>query len=243
MSMDELQIGAGCSLAGGEPWVSSPKKELVYSGKKFKTFLIGLGHQAGVGKDTLASHLIEKLGPRPQGEWGEFFPIDIRRYAFGDELKIELFDYLQASAFVGLKHVLIDLPIATKEYSRVEKLAFINENKKALRLLLQRFGTEYRRAQNPNYWVEKSMAQVKKDNPQVAIFTDMRFENEAREMDVQINLVRPNFSNGVPSHRSEEELTSFPYPFTVVAKSKEELLEKGSFLIEELLKEKSLLPR
>lgn len=242
MSMDELQIGAGCSLAGGEPWLGV-SNILTYNGKKFKPFLLGLGHQAGVGKDTLANHLIEKLGPRNPGEWGKFFPIDIRRYAFGDELKIELFDYLQASVFVGLKHFLIDLLIVTKEYSRVEKLAFINENKNALRLLLQCFGTEYRRAQNLNYWVEKAMAQVNKDNPQVAIFTDMRFENEAREMDVQINLVRPNFSNGVPSHSSEEELTSFPYPFTVVAESKEELLAKGSFLIEGLLKDRDLLPR
>lgn len=242
--------GVSCNLAIGEPWVGQPSKEVVYNGKKFKPFIIGLGHQAGVGKDTLANYLIEKLGPRNPGEWGEFFPIDIRRYAFGDELKVEVFDFLQSFRFTTEKLRDLDFYNETdlprpylKIYSREHKLVWVNFNKTELRLLLQGWGTEFRREQDPNYWVKKAMAQVNKDNPQVAIFTDMRFENEAREMDVQINLVRPNFSNGVPSHRSEEELTSFPYPFTVVAKSKEELLEKGSFLIEGLLKDRNLLPR
>lgn len=259
-------VGAGgCSIPFGEPWVGQPSKEVVYNGKKFKTFCVGLGHQAGVGKDTLANYLIEKLGPRNPGEWGEFFPIDIRRYAFGDELKIEVFDFLQSFNFVTQKlreldfYNDTDFPLPKLEqHSRELKLHVINSNKTILRLLLQGWGTEFRREQDPNYWVKKAMAQVEKDNPQVAIFTDMRFENEAREMDTQIHLVRiPSkellFNDAgetttpgrvsISQHVSETQLDSFPYPFTVVAESKKELLEKGSFLIEELLKDRNLLPR
>jgi hypothetical protein len=63
-----------------------------------------------------------------------------------------------------------------------EKIAWINANKQALRVILQVHGTDYRRSQNKNYWVDKGIAKLKAliaGKQCVAIVNDdSRFPNE-----------------------------------------------------------------
>lgn len=246
MSMDELQIGAGCSVPFGEPWPSNiPRFSSIRNEDRRKPFIIGLGHRAQQGKDTLAAYLIAVLGERPEATFGPYFPIDIRRYAFADELKVEVFDFAQA---IALHEKIIPdgfhEPFEHRIYSKEEKVAFINRNKKSseLRGVLQWWGTEFRRAQDPDYWVKKTVTRINEEKPQVAVITDMRFPNETAACDVQINVVRPNFNTGVQLHASETELDHYPYPWTVVGESVEDLKKKGLDLVVGLLKKRGLLP-
>lgn len=218
--------------------------------KNSPTFIVGLGHKAQQGKDTLAAHLIEKLGPREEGKFGPYFPIDIRRYAFGDELKVEVFDWLQSNAFVEayfspflLPEVFIGDFYWNRTYSRGEKIAFVDKNKLILRPLLQKWGTEFRRTQDPDYWVKKILARIQEEKPQVAFLTDMRFLNETNICDVQVNVVRSIQTTIIPTHQSETELDTFSYPYTIVGESVEDLKKKGFDLVEGLLQERGLLPR
>ena len=51
----------------------------------------------------------------------------------------------------------------------------------ALRWILQQYGTNYRRAQDPDYWVKKGMAvaEMYEAEGRLAVFDDVRFPNEA----------------------------------------------------------------
>lgn len=127
-------------------------------------------------------------------------------------------------------------------FSKEQKIEWINQNKLVLRNFLQFWGTEHRRNQDQDYWVKKTLERIKEEKPQVALITDMRFRNEAEICDTQIQVVRPGFSSGAPIHVSETELDTFPYPWTVVGESVEDLKKKGFDLVEGLLKKRGLLP-
>ncbi len=95
--------------------------------------------------------------------------------------------------------------------------------------LLQWWGTEYRRTQDPAYWVKQWKASI---NPQanIVLVTDMRFLNEAAAVKEQpdgytVNLVRLNQS-GTPyvdpsrpsNHPSEIELDGYNYDYAIQSK-------------------------
>jgi hypothetical protein len=46
------------------------------------------------------------------------------------------------------------------------------------RSLLQFWGAEYRRAQDPDYWVRQLANTIELEKPQIACISDMRFPNE-----------------------------------------------------------------
>jgi hypothetical protein len=46
------------------------------------------------------------------------------------------------------------------------------------RSLLQFWGAEYRRAETPDYWVRKLANTIELEKPQIALISDLRFENE-----------------------------------------------------------------
>lgn len=94
-------------------------------------------------------------------------------------------------------------------------------------LLLQWWGTEYRRAQDPNYWVKKFVSQVK-DFPGVVIAQDVRFTNEAQTIKelggLLTNVTRLNV-DGTPfrdpsrdaNHPSETQLDDYNWDYRLVA--------------------------
>ncbi len=83
------------------------------------------------------------------------------------------------------------------------------------RLLLQWWGTEFRRATDQNYWVNKVAQRIAEDKPEIALITDVRFMNEVnfvRKYGEVIKVDRPSLPSlkgmaGV--HASELALADF----------------------------------
>jgi hypothetical protein len=163
-----------------------------------KSIIIGFGFKARRGKDTVANHIIAERGQN----------IDIRKYAFGDELRNEvlagLFDiWVQNYPRLDYpKHSMYDLmrsnPNLTLEgahkslstqpmrllcawagvpYDEAAPVDDVYVHGKQ-RALYQWWGTAYRRSQDGFYWVNKLRARIEKEQPSVALITDMRFRNE-----------------------------------------------------------------
>lgn len=147
---------------------------------------IGLTGLAGAGKDTVADTLVTHAG--------------FSKIAFADALRAEVAHAFQLGDRFG---ILSDR--ATKEQPNrlltmwqcndldfVEMVAAIEDawmTKEFLdrpyspRQVMQWWGTEYRRARQPNYWSTKVALQIAagiaRDQPKWVV-TDCRFENEAR---------------------------------------------------------------
>lgn len=151
--------------------------------------VLGLAGQAGVGKDTVADYLVKAYG--------------FVKFAFSDAL------YAEVQAAFGLENQDLLRDRATKEQP-TERLSlqncqdagfvFLVRNKFLFeessisldcalspRVILQLWGTEYRRAGNPHYWLEKNedwldavarSFQYPEQAPQHFVNTTVRFENE-----------------------------------------------------------------
>jgi hypothetical protein len=113
-----------------------------------KKHIIAIAGNARCGKDTLGKNISDLLN-----EYG----INSSTYSFADELKKEtdqfLLDTVGLSAFTN-----------------------VDEEKSIIRPFLVFWGTEIRRKINPSIWVDKVFERIKTN--EVAIITDLRFENE-----------------------------------------------------------------
>lgn len=94
--------------------------------------------------------------------------------------------------------------------------------------LLQWWGTDLRRKHfGENYWVSKTIAQIVKENPDVALITDTRFPNEAQAVKnlggYNLNITRLN-ADGTPfvapdrpaDHPSETALDNWAWDLKIV---------------------------
>lgn len=179
------------------------------------TFVVGVNGRARSGKDTLVKHLIETYKAQ----------YDIRRYAFADALKIELYNALvnpldpyweTTDDYFLLPHPTIRL------VPNEEKLAWVENNRTPLLLKhLQLYGTEYRRARDPFYWVRAMAKQIRADKPMFALIADMRFQNEflfvKANKGFTIKCVRLGFidPNRDPNHKSETDLENALFDWTI----------------------------
>ena len=150
--------------------------------------ILGLAGQAGAGKNEVASYLAAKYG--------------FVQFAFSDAL------YREVQQAFNLPDQTLLCDRATKE-EPTERLALVNcmneefigsavafiphesrhlhELPLSPRQILQWWGTEYRRAQDPNYWVKRAAEFVTQMHylppyselrPQLFVETGTRFENE-----------------------------------------------------------------
>ena len=84
------------------------------------------------------------------------------------------------------------------------------------RLLLQWWGTEFRRNVNPNYWVQRLAEIIAKEQPQFALISDLRFPNEKAFVEKYGFSIRVDRGSHVPlsgaaaSHASELALADVP---------------------------------
>ena len=100
-------------------------------------------------------------------------------------------------------------------------VAYIEENKPMFRLILQGWGTEFRRSLNPNYWLKGFMVKMYHlllvEETELIIVTDMRFLNEyslCNELGaVMVRVER----NGLleDSHSSETSLDKEKFHFRI----------------------------
>lgn len=95
---------------------------------------------------------------------------------------------------------------------------FIEGNKEHFRLILQGWGTEFRRQlHGSNYWVKQLDEKIGSSTSQVIVVTDVRFENEAdliHDCDgILIRMVAPDKT--IDAHPSETALDSHTFDYTL----------------------------
>jgi hypothetical protein len=155
--------------------------------------IIGLGHQAQVGKDTVAS-----------------FMNRFRRLAFADPLRKMAYDidpiigYMPGGGFIHLA-------------DHVDKHGWESAKKdRNVRDFLVRLGGAARDTVGQDVWLDLLMAKV---NPkQNTVITDVRYRNEfdrIREAGgVLVDVVRPGYQH--PAHQHETMLDGAPWDFVIV---------------------------
>lgn len=212
-----------------------------------QSLIFGFGHRARHGKDTVASEIIKHFG-------SEF---DIRRYAFGQELKHEVnANALRSGGMRNLFNEGLRLPgcgymqtneniIALPDWVQYDPDAPMDDPDCPLgkqRTLLQFWGTEFRRNVDQNYWVDKLAKHIEKDNPQIALVTDLRFPNEiawVREYGDVIKVHRTGYDSGVLPHASEVALAHLQdHEWDAVIYNDaglEELSKQALYVFEELM--------
>jgi len=171
--------------------------------------LIGIAGCKGVGKDTAAQWLIDEQG--------------YTRLAFADKLKeavCNLFD-IDVAIYNTLKG---DDRVADTVGHVILELSGTTEYDYSWREFIQRFGTEMgRNTFGQNFWIQQwsdsytAMWVMQTDEAQKVVVTDVRFENEAKEIKLQggyiIEITRPGYKPD--GHPSEEPIPSILVDATV----------------------------
>lgn len=192
--------------------------------------VIGLGHKARHGKDTFAAAV--------QGAFGH--KLDIRLASFADPLRQEVREAAEAlwnthkqiaHDFCGDLIPPFDPQGALRMLCKVHGIEF-EENAPVdadypwgkQRKLHQYWGTDYRRAQDQEYWTKKGIEVIRnahKDGADALFFRDMRFPNEydlIGDLNLgqlglfpeisgwRIKVMRLGFVSDVPEHISETAL-------------------------------------
>lgn len=178
--------------------------------------IIGFGHKARNGKDEAIKAII---AANPD--------VHIKRYGFGDALKREV--NAAAMAAGGMEKLLAQGGVPDDRYGQLST-CFVPFSSNVVfhpdaptddplcplgkqRTLLQWWGTEYRRAQDPNYWVQKTMEMIAQDAPDVALICDVRFPNEAEGIRAAggyiVRVRRLGYVSDVPQHVSETALNGY----------------------------------
>lgn len=164
---------------------------------------IALTGKSGVGKDTVASHLVHRHG--------------YHRVAFADPIRAAL---LELDPIVSVDYVM-DGKFETS-YKRLSFLVDMNgwdhckRHIPEVRRLLQVFGTESIRQLDADFWLNMAIAEADSiDGP--VVFTDCRFPNEAQAIrDRGGLLVRIHRDvDPVQGHSSETALDKVTADFTI----------------------------
>lgn len=158
---------------------------------------------------------------------------NVVKISFADALKVEVFNavwYGKLPTEVDAAGLWIDMfpapysdfpGIRLSDLSSKDKLAWVNNpaNKRDLRELLQYWGTEYRRAQDENYWVNQwvGAARMALNDGITVVVDDARFPNERKAINElggyeiyldsteDFQLVRDGQSSkGIVGHESEK---------------------------------------
>jgi phosphoribosyl-ATP pyrophosphohydrolase len=115
------------------------------------------------------------------------------RVAFGDALKQEVAD-------------LLNVTVAELEADKVR-----------FRGILQWWGTEWRRHQDLNYWINKTRAKILslEGTTDLVVVTDVRFPNEAELIEelggLVVRVSRPEADHVVDPHSSEVVMDGYPF--------------------------------
>lgn len=167
-----------------------------------QTVFIGLGYKARQGKDTVAETIAAK----------NCHAYNIKVYGFGDELKREV-ELIGPSKIAFSSGIPLDPnpdmsdPLCQTQWGKQSRV-------------LQHHG-EFRRKQDPFYWVRKLRASVEMDNPQIAIIKDVRHLNELYFVKAfggfTVKVTRIGFVDlsRDPNHVSETQLDNVPFDIEI----------------------------
>lgn len=194
--------------------------------------VIGLAGYIGVGKSTAAKKLCEhiiQVSDKPACTWG-----------FGAELRSEIIDFIEEpSSFcihqneypkdVEVLHGLLTL-------LQIPSMIHYKPTQNDIRKLLQWWGTEFRRNQDPNYWVKRWSNRMYETELSTSIVVDdVRFKNEYEAVINQPDSIVVMLNrDGVErqSNHSSEDFSWFTkdLPKTIEYTLTEEDLESGEYL-------------
>ncbi len=187
--------------------------------------LISFGNKSRNGKDTAAEGI--------KG-WCDRHDFPVLHVNFGDALKIEVTDAIREAGCVENLIAQMSMPswVIPTPSAELEPLSPYGKHVK----VLQWWGTEFRRAQEPNYWIDKRRDKVLGFDG-VVVTSDQRFINEAIDTaelgGYSVNVRRLNedgtqyFDPSRPAnHVSEIELDTWNWDFRIIAKTGEGKLVK-----------------
>lgn len=208
--------------------------------------IIGLGNKARHGKDTFAAaidnHYATQYYAAQKHGLSSYKPVIVQHLAFADSLYTEVNNFLNPTSPWGVAWLRGEKNLAVESNNffpdwvqpdpnpEVSKRAPYGKHPK----LLQWWGTEFRRAQDTDYWVKKWKAAIN-PNAHIVITTDMRFLNEAAAIKsaggitVQVNrfdksglpFVDPSRD---PLHASETQLDGYNYDYKICVKTGDQAL-------------------
>lgn len=173
-----------------------------------QTIKIGFGYKARRGKDIAAGAIVRDCG-------GMLY---VRKYAFADELREEIKRAVFDRWVKTFPDRPFDGPLAMENLCCWAGVAYdpnAEQDKDypfgKQRPLYQWWGTEYRRAQDADYWVKRLNERIERDRPVFAVLSDLRFMNEFDFCDFRIRCDRPGFEMGTgEDHVSEHVLDVIP---------------------------------
>lgn len=179
-----------------------------------KSIVIGLGYKARNGKDTVTAEIVRRFSDQ----------YSIGVFPFAKALKDE---YTAACVEAGNAYNLINnmrLHNGLPEWVQYEigadhsdPLCPYGKQRK----LLQWWGTEYRREQDPFYWVKKTHEAIVKSDVQFAIISDMRFFNEfafVKNFGRTVKVTRNGYVDlGATGHASEHQLDPVTFDYEINA--------------------------
>ena len=154
--------------------------------------VVGLGYRMQVGKDSVADVLVRRYG--------------FARRGFADALKDEVLDRLPRTLGAYLEHMMF----LEDRADRRRRLVY-GFKPPLVRALLQEYGTEVRRADDPRYWVKKVAGWMEDCRPQQLVVPDVRFRNEIEFVRAlggrYVRVDRPGVEPvALDTHTSESEL-------------------------------------
>jgi len=180
--------------------------------------LISFGNKSRGGKDTSAEGI---------KDWCARHSFPVLHINFADALKIEVTDAIREAGSVEVLIARMGMPswVQPTPNADLEPLSPYGKHVK----VLQWWGTEYRRAENPNYWVDKHREKVVGFDG-VVVTSDQRFINEAISTlelgGSNVNVRRLNEDSTqyfdlsrLASHQSEVELDNWNWDFRIIAKT------------------------
>lgn len=184
-----------------------------------KPLILAFGYEARSGKGECCDTIYQRHSRTCGGQY------DILRISFADRLREEIHERLakiMRYRKLGVQDAMKALcDWAGVEYDPnpvVDKLNPYGKQRK----LQQWYGTEYRRAQDPDYWLNIVRDQARVVRPQIVLIDDMRYENEhgwVYEEGVTVKTARIGVApiNGIAGHRSENAIAHLPFHYYITA--------------------------
>lgn len=204
--------------------------------------LIGFGHKARQGKNTAAIAMLNAAA----------LDCRVRLCAYADALRAEVrgavngaggLEALIQRGYVGPEPCWCDGRDTHYHGSAQPVLlpSWVKPEQGKPRTLLQWWGTDYRRAQDPDYWVKALMRRLETEDMDLALVTDVRFPNEVDAIRAAggcvVKVTRTTAPDiKVPAHPSEDVLEGFMgWDYQLEAATLPELRTKATALYQKIV--------